>query len=447
MAYHYVENVSSTYKTTFHRTSFVGNTGNLLDNAAQEFKSDVAFTGGSVFFSESLVKATPNINSRSLGTRMVLNPSITPSTCDSALGVSGNGLWLSSPGAVEFFHNTTKTARVASNGFFIELSNSLAANSTLLDSTFFNAGDMQLAKYLHFTETAEAVPTGALPRSTGVRMTFERLSTGYERSIGVGPSGEMWLSATTSLGFYADTGKKVTVNDRGLLVDATSTVVGNALGASSNVALMVNGDVGIFQKSLFFNAPLTGSLNASNVRTIGQCLNFHTGYHQGLLASGMYFQIPSGKAFEFYNEQTLQVSINNGLLSVINSGNTGTVGINPQNNDVISQRVFTTSSNMTSTTSITGLLFDATCRYAKIHLIVEVTKTGSPTKLCATYNMQYLDNDVDKLISQGDETFDTPNELMTTFSVDVNGQVYIQLGAIADFQSATLKWIVQSINK
>lgn len=98
----------------------VSNTSNTLsvDSGTLNVSGD-SVTSGKLFFNESVPDGVPTFSSRSVGTKIILNPSVTATTTDTAFGTSSTGMWYSVPDSsknISFYLGTTQISSFGSTG-------------------------------------------------------------------------------------------------------------------------------------------------------------------------------------------------------------------------------------------------------------------------------------------------------------------------------------------
>lgn len=130
----YTLDVNGTFRS--NNTTLISNTVNSITNSmgAINISGDIALsnsTRNTIVFSQAGI-LPPTMVTRSIGTKIVLNPSITTSNIDTALGVENNTLWFSSQGGqFKWYSNKTSANMFLTNNALGINTNNIAPVYTL----------------------------------------------------------------------------------------------------------------------------------------------------------------------------------------------------------------------------------------------------------------------------------------------------------------------------
>lgn len=108
-------------ESVFTKGKTVSNNSVLETSGTLNVNGDIGLygTSGKLFFNDSIVTGIPTFASRSVGTKIVLLPSVSASSTDVAIGNSSTGMWLSVPTGsndLSFYLGTTKISGFESTG-------------------------------------------------------------------------------------------------------------------------------------------------------------------------------------------------------------------------------------------------------------------------------------------------------------------------------------------
>ena len=140
--------------------------------------------------------AVPSLNARSLGTKLVLFPSVSTSTADFAIGVELGAIWNSigaTTSAFKWYTNATNIATLSGNGNF-NLTGTLTAPAIMLNGTSLQT-------------TLDSKATKASPTFTGT-LTLNDASSNLVLSV---DSASRMSSLNSRLQAQDDTSTTVTI--------------------------------------------------------------------------------------------------------------------------------------------------------------------------------------------------------------------------------------------
>lgn len=419
------------YTTNITNNQSIGNV-NIFTENTQSFSTngDICILGSTPKFCfDSGNKSAPTLNTRSDGSRLILEANISSSSLDTCFGLSNNGLWLSCTN-FEIYTNNSVSKLVTFNSDNFTIDSSIGTSLVTDSFTFsFNCkGDSYFEKNI-LCNTGTGVPSITGNRSLGTKImlkTQENIGV-YENAIGYDTSKGVWLSSSDKVNIYSqdfniiEFSKDVNII---LLNNSHSTLS----FTESDCSIVSRGDVGISNgNSLFFD--LTDSDPVSNVNNNGVGIVLAPNCLLGINSSGTY--ISTSSVITLYNVDTEVMTVSNNV-SILDIDGVDLIDINPSHGDILGTRIFNSVTFPLSFISITGLSFSySRTRYFECMLLVEVNTTS--TTFRSIYNISGLyDGTVYDL--KYTESYDISNIFVLDFQDDGNGNIQFKASTlIPDF--------------
>lgn len=249
-------------------------------SGALNVNGDIAIYGSTSMFGFATgTSAVPAFTTRSLGTRIILSPSISGTTTDHALGISSVGVWYSVPTTSlthTFYCANTPVATISSTAFTAGASTSSTSAST---GSIITAGGIGVAKAVwggDIFASSSANFTGPIltSRSPGSRFVLSPTvtSTTADAALGVSPTA-LWYSTTNTTDnhtFYSAATLAATLNAAtGLLLASTASSTSTTTGS-----FVTPGGVGIGGATWIGGLTnLASTLTVGGATTINNTLN------------------------------------------------------------------------------------------------------------------------------------------------------------------------------
>jgi hypothetical protein len=260
-----------------------------------------------ISFADGL-KGVPSFTTRSQGTKLIINPSISGSTVDTGLGLSSSGLWVSSEDStkdISFYLGESKKVAINNTGIIVSPDSSVFNIKPNIDNQGISitGGDTTGSKmnvYGNGDISLEASSTGSIKLSTGTVLT-ERIS--------LSDTGETLFSCETD-----STGSNSTssIKTLGGVSIAKTLSVGQGILLDFNQPYKLNGNA-------------SGELNIqSRVTSVDSSINYFT--NDGDNSDSNYINLYGlGVPASITDSESLKIgysSVDNGY--IIKTNNTGT---------------------------------------------------------------------------------------------------------------------------
>lgn len=327
----------------------------------------------------------PSFTTRSTGTKIVLNPNISSSSVDSALGITGTSLWYSVPNSSyshQFYNGTTLISSINSTGLTIDQ-----------DNIGFNLYNGTNTSYIYqLNNTTYFSPHNSNPSNGFV---FQN-STKTSNKIGINSDGQLFIGISNYSGTSSTTGNYLAINGNtftdnstiasGLVSNMTYNSFGQGTLAASNTSVTTNTASNIYIQG----APTQGtnqiitnsySLMIDNVKSVtattGASL-YITGETTGAINSYSLL-INSGKSL--FNGVILAYSTN----TVSNTNNT-IIGVSGAINSlgdltIVNSKIYFSSSGagiptLTTRSSGTKIVLNPSISSTKTDSAIGITSTS-----------------------------------------------------------------------
>ena len=347
----------------------ISTTNNSIGNlsGSLNISGDIAMHGStrqSIYFSSSGSSGIPTFTNRSDGSKIILNPSITTNTVDSAIGTSSSGVWLSAANStkdISLFLGTLCKIKVTGDGLLV---NSGTNNSTFkihnstVDTnddqgiTINGGGDVGYGRGSQLELFGNEMNSGDAILSAGAVSGRISLKTdGVERLV-ILSSGETFNYSTT---------------DSSSSVSSASikTLGGISVAKSVSVGTLLNLD---FNQPYTFSGESSGALNIqSKVSSIDSSIKYFTNDGDATDSNNIKLY-GKGTPGSQINTELLLLGFNKTLGYLIKTEKSGSGSLNPlilQSNENTEQIKLNTdgtvkfsSTSTSSSTSIGAITLD-----------------------------------------------------------------------------------------
>lgn len=231
----------------FQSSTAISNTANPseLGTSAVNFTGDV-LTLGRLFYASGLTKNPPSLNTRSSGTRIVLEPGISNSTTDYSIGLESSNMWFQSNGGFKFYNKATEVLAMSNE----------SASLTISGGTTLTLGDALVVRNTS---------------SSGASSVLFKNSNGDNRfTIGFGNSSYTSFANTSFLLGYSDIAINAgnVTNANHFYIKSTGEVGINT--STPSYKLDVNGTLGVTSTASFLSTTdATSSTQSGAVQVSG----------------------------------------------------------------------------------------------------------------------------------------------------------------------------------
>lgn len=232
-------------------------------------------TSNTILYSNAGI-ASPSLTTRSVGTKLVLYPSLSSTSADFALGIEGGNMWFSiDAGAANGFKWYSGTTVIQSVSLDASILNVTTDTNSLSTGAFRVAGGVSVAKSMTVGKNIYIDATTGSIRKQGLVVNAFDVSVVIGNSLGTSnlPSIQVWSNG--GFGTVGITPYALEIQPAGgdLTIGSSTSIVNfNGLTDSSlstNGALVIHGGVGIIKNlSIGANMSVTGTSSLTGVVSV-----------------------------------------------------------------------------------------------------------------------------------------------------------------------------------